>query len=182
MTTKEMYDIAAHTQRTPGFGYFADGEAIPHRQLRYATILSRFCAWFIDGIVTAISLVLIVIGLAIMDHLTGGDPREFSRGSTMVIVAAASLAFLWLYYVAQETSVVQATLGKRLMGIKVATLSGDRIGIGKSTIRFMTKVVPGVNPLLGLVCFLADVICLAFNSAQNRTVHDLIAGTVVIND
>jgi len=176
----DMYAIAAQTQRTPGFGFDVSG-VVRQRGLEYASIFSRFCAALIDGLVVSFATLLIVLGLIAVDHSTGGSPDGTLTSGTLLITLAASLVFAWLYYVCQETSGAQATLGKRLLGIKVAKLSGDAIGVPQSTIRFLVKMAPGANPILGLISLVADIFCLATNSSKNRTLHDLIAGTVVIN-
>jgi uncharacterized RDD family membrane protein YckC len=184
MEAHDPYAVAALTQRTPGFGFAGFGESILHRELRYATILSRLGAAIVDGLATSLAILFILIALGIVDHLTGGSPVESgspgSRAISLLIFLIAMFAFLWLYYVGQEISAAQATLGKRLLGIKVANASGGRIGVVQSTIRFMTKMVPGINPILGLASLIADICCLAANSSTNRTLHDVVAGTVVI--
>ena len=175
----DMCAIAAATQRMPGFGFDTAG-VVHHRHLQYASIVSRICASLIDGIVTGIAALLILLGLPIVDQATSGTPGNLAGSASFLIVLAAILAFLWLYNVSQETSGAQATLGKRLMGIQVANLSGDPITVSQSTIRFIAKLIPGANPLLGLICLVANLFCLAVNSSKNRTGHDLLAGTVVI--
>jgi uncharacterized RDD family membrane protein YckC len=176
----DPYAIAALTQRTPGFGFDISG-VVQQRGLVYASILSRFFAALIDGVVTSVAVLFIVFGLFAMDRSTGGNPAEPMSIATLLILLVAILAFLWLYNVLQETSGAQATLGKRMLGIKVARISGDPISVMQSTIRLIVKIMPGGNPLLGLISFVADIVCLVMNSSTNRTVHDLIAGTIVIN-
>jgi uncharacterized RDD family membrane protein YckC len=180
MQADDMYAIAAQAQRMPGFGLATDGGPLVRGQLQCASIVSRLVASFVDGMITGIGAVVIVVGLLFADVLTGGDPRQSQGVGTLLIILAAMIAFLWLYHVAQETSAAQATLGKRLMGIKVANLSGGRISVPQATIRFFARMVPGVNPMLALANFLGNIVCLVMNSSTNRTIHDLIAGTVVI--
>jgi uncharacterized RDD family membrane protein YckC len=48
------------------------------------------------------------------------------------------------------------------------------------TIRFLAKGVPGINPLLAVLNLLGNIVSLVMNSSMNRTIHDLIAGTVVV--
>jgi uncharacterized RDD family membrane protein YckC len=180
MSNQDIYAIAAQAQRMPGFGLATEGGPLVRGQLQCASIISRLVASFVDGIITGIGAVAIVMALFFADVLTGGDPTQ-SRGiGTLVIIFVAMIAFGGLYTVGQETSAAQATLGKRLMGIKVANLSGGRISVPRGTIRFLAKGVPGVNPMLALANFLGNIVCLVMNSSTNRTLHDLIAGTVVI--
>jgi uncharacterized RDD family membrane protein YckC len=181
---RDFYAIAAEAQRTPGFGFCTDIQPVYQPTLQAASILSRFLAALVDGILTSFIALFVVIGLVFTDRATGGDITESARHSPSVgkllIVIGATLAVYWIYYVLQETSGAQATLGKRLVGIKVATRTGSAIGIGQATVRFIVKFGPSIYPLLGIASLVGNVVCLIASSPSKRALHDLIAGTVVI--
>jgi len=178
MQADDMYAIAAQTQRMPGFGFATEGGPILRAQYEYASILRRFGAHLLDCVVIFLGALFIVIGLLVLDRLTGGTAEHAS--GTVLIMLVAFLAFTWLYHAGFETSTAQATLGKQLLGIKVVTLSGGRMGVPQATVRWLCKALPGVHAIVGVVCVLANILCLVMNSSQNRTLHDVIAGTVVI--
>ena len=92
---------------------------IPH-----ATFGTRTLALIIDS--------LVLNGLSFV----GGFLIAFTVELMMYSVDASTLNLLlvvagltggWLYYAGSESSVHQATIGKRVLGIKVADLNGRRV-------------------------------------------------------
>ena len=67
----------------------------------------------------------------------------------------------------------QATPGKRLMGMKITSLGGEKIGAIRSLLRFAISLISFV--VFGLGYVQGTV------SARRQTLHDLVAGTVVVN-
>lgn len=78
----------------------------------------------------------------------------------------------WLYFSLFESSPWQATLGKRLVGLKVTDVNGVHLRFGRATARFFAKPLSGA--ILGIGFLLA-----AF-TPNKQTLHDLIAGTLVL--
>jgi uncharacterized RDD family membrane protein YckC len=115
-----------------------------------SSISRRFAAMLIDGII-------ICIPVAIAAH---------------VIPILGGLVLLFLYYPVFESSRIQATIGKHLMGIQVSSLSGGRIGFKDACLRLLIKLVSTIFLFLGHF--------LAFFTEQKRAAHDLIAQTVVV--
>jgi uncharacterized RDD family membrane protein YckC len=72
-----------------------------------------------------------------------------------------------------ESSRLQATLGKIAFGIIVADLSGKRISFLRATGRFFGKVLSGQVLLIGYI--------MAAFMQRRQALHDLLAGTVVVN-
>jgi len=84
------------------------------------------------------------------------------------------LVFGWLYFALQESSALQATLGKRAMGIKVTDGQGRRISFGRATGRFFGKILSGIILSIGFM--------LAGWTARKQALHDMIANTLVVFD
>jgi uncharacterized RDD family membrane protein YckC len=82
------------------------------------------------------------------------------------------LAIGWLYVASQESSAAQATLGKRLMGLKVTDEHGDRIGFGRATFRFFFQMLSAVIAGIGFM--------MAGWTARKQALHDILAGTLVV--
>jgi uncharacterized RDD family membrane protein YckC len=78
----------------------------------------------------------------------------------------------WLYVALQESSSAQATLGKRLMGLKVTDEHGDRIGFGRATFRFFGELLSVAIAGVGFM--------MAGWTARRQALHDLLAGTLVV--
>ncbi len=66
----------------------------------------------------------------------------------------------------------QATLGKKVMGIKVADVSGARISLGRATLRLAIKALLSGWFLIGYI--------MAFFTQRKQALHDMIAGTLVL--
>lgn len=81
--------------------------------------------------------------------------------------------FVWIAYKAIfECSAIQATPGKRAVGLVVTDLHGRRITLGASLVRTLVAFVSA--------CTLFLVYFVALFTARNQTIHDLLAGTVVV--
>jgi hypothetical protein len=90
-------------------------------------------------------------------------------GRSAPIVA---LVGLWLYYALMESSELQATLGKRALGIKVTDLEGNRISFGRASVRLLGHIVSGITLGIGFA--------MAVFTNKRQTLHDKIAGTLVV--
>lgn len=99
------------------------------------------------------------------------------------VIAYAVLT--WAYFVLQETSSAQATVGKRLLGIRVSTEDGGKLSIAAASVRTWPMYLPTVvllagmagtalSALVGLLGFIA-CIAVAF-SARKQGLHDKMAG------
>jgi uncharacterized RDD family membrane protein YckC len=71
-----------------------------------------------------------------------------SAGS-MVLDWIASAVVGWLYYAFFHASNWQATPGKRIFGIKVTNLGGERIGFGRATGRYFATWISAVTLMIG---------------------------------
>lgn len=83
-----------------------------------------------------------------------------------------ALALNWAYFTWFESSKYQATLGKKIMGLTVVDLDSKRIPMGQANIRYWGK-------LLSMLILFGGFWMMVFIK-KKRTLHDLIAGTMVI--
>ena len=88
--------------------------------------------------------------------------------SSVAYVVLGGLYFAWL-----ESSPAQATIGKRLIGIKVTDLHGRRIGFGRALARFFAASLSWLTMNIGHA--------LAAWTPERRALHDYVAGTRVEN-
>ncbi len=121
----------------------------------YAGLIRRLVATWID--VMACSTV-ITIGVGILSE----------SDSAMKFI----FAFLGLYFLIGETYFNGATLGKKLMHIRVVNLEGNNISIFQGIIRCAMK---------GLFCVIwwIDLLAIVF-SRRKQSLHDRVANTLVI--
>jgi uncharacterized RDD family membrane protein YckC len=86
---------------------------------------------------------------------------------TLVVILAT-----WLYFALQESSAMQATIGKRVMGLKVTDDHGARIGLGRATGRHFGKIVSALILYIGYM--------LAGWTARKQALHDMMASCCVV--
>lgn len=108
-----------------------------------------------------IDLVLIGAASSLLAGLFGAD----AHGWLAALVS-------WLYFASQESSGWHGTVGKRLMGLAVQSVDGRQLNFGRASIRWAARWLSGLFLGLGYV--------LALFNERRQTLHDLLAGTVVV--
>ncbi|MCX6688638.1 MAG: RDD family protein [Methanoregula sp.] len=139
---------------------------------RHAGFWIRLGAYLIDLIILFVIAVVIaaVLGVSIL----GGSPGYSSSGAMggfLVVFYLIFIIIVWLYFAIQESSSAQATVGKRVVNVKVTDLQGNRIGFGKATLRTIVRFIPIIGPIGCLVIGFSD---------NKQGLHDWAAGTYVI--
>lgn len=131
-------------------------------QKKYAGFWKRVAAVLLDGLIlgAAISFLTAI--------LMPGTAVDGSSGNGMIGTVAA-----WLYFALFESSDHQATPGKILLSIRVTDEKGKRIDFGRATGRYFAKILSGL-----ILC--AGFLMAAFTK-KKQGLHDLIAGTLVVN-
>jgi len=138
------------------------------RQLEYGGIGLRAAALVIDGFVLLLPSVGITLGfMPPVAQLQDKDKVTTALLGAQIIVTLLNVA----YGTVMESSDSGGTVGKRAVGIRVADLEGRRIGPGRALVRNIVK--PFSN-------FLAIGLMLALFTPRKQSLHDLVAGTVVV--
>ena len=88
----------------------------------YAGFWLRFAAYLIDSIVLFVIQMVLAAAVILMDP---GDLRAFLN------VAPVGWALTWAYFAVLESSPLQGTVGKHALGLYVADVYGDPIGLGR---------------------------------------------------
>lgn len=78
-----------------------------------------------------------------------------------------------LYKPVFEASSLSATPGKAIMGMVVLTSEGERLNFKQSYIRYFASILSGILLGFGYI--------MAIFTEKKQTLHDLIAGTIVIS-
>ncbi|MBP2001133.1 putative RDD family membrane protein YckC [Paenibacillus shirakamiensis] len=126
----------------------------------YAGFWKRFMAYLIDSVI--INLPFFLLFLITSDGSIENTSYKFS-----------STVIFFIYMILMESSSMQATLGKKIMGIQVVDLQGNRISIGRATVRRFSTILSGLLFSIGYM--------MAGWTRQKQALHDLIASTLVIN-
>ena len=120
----------------------------PVEGMQYADVGKRFVAMLIDLFI--ISLLMRLFGTSWMWFMG------------------------WLYFAILESSDMQATFGKMIMKLKVATSKGGKMNFGQATGRYFGKWLSTLMMMFGFV--------MAFFTDKRQALHDYMADTVVLED
>jgi len=119
------------------------------------------------------------------DSSTEGLPAPGDQASNLQLVILLIAAALWFAYEVPAVANGGQTVGKRLMGIKVISLTEDpQLGFGRSLRRWSMPL--GLPTLLwfccgiGFVMQLIDCAFALFDQPLRQALHDKRAGTVVV--
>lgn len=112
--------------------------------LRYLT--RRLTAYLIDSLVLFVGVlvtqgIIYALGLnPIANRLALGE--SFAGWQLHLWVFATVSVPFWIYYASLHSSVWQATLGKRLMGLRAMTTMGERIRFPRALLRAIVMLIP----------------------------------------
>lgn len=129
----------------------------------YAGFWKRAAAILIDGLILGAALGLLAMLLSPESLQHGNDPRSNAVGTVVS----------WLYFALFESSERQATPGKILLGLAVTDDMGRRISFARATGRHFAKIVSALIMGIGFV--------LAGLTPRKQALHDMMAGTLVVN-
>lgn len=142
----------------------------------YAGFWLRLAAYLIDNL-----LLGLVLGNLILRPLMGrpgGIPADnpwYLFTNTSPQVTAVILLFLmgnWVYFSLSESSPWRATIGKKVLGLEVVDLQGNRISFARASGRFFAKILSSMTFLIGFI--------MAGFTAKKQALHDMVAGCLVI--
>lgn len=112
--------------------------------LRY--LARRLAAYLVDALVLFVGI-LAVQGLIYALRLNPIANR-LAAGQTIAgwqlhlwVLATVSVPF-WIYYAGFHSSARQATPGKRLLGLRVTTMTGERLAFGRALGRAFLMLIP----------------------------------------
>lgn len=132
----------------------------------YAGFWIRFAAFLLDSLLFfVVGIILSVILTILSAKMEGKLVNVFGNLLTLIIG--------WLYYALMESSSKQASLGKKVCGLKVTDLNGQRISFARATARHFAKFLS--------VIFLIGFIMIGFDE-KKQGLHDKIAGTLVLQE
>lgn len=147
--------------------------SVDRNDVVYAGFIRRWAALFLDQMILLFSLVIVIVLLAILFGLSS------SRGHNAAEALATGLCYLlWLiaaplYYAGQESSVHQATLGKRALGIKVTDDNGQRLSFSHALGRWFAAALSHMTMDVGFL--------MAAFTERKQALHDMITSTLVVD-
>ena len=141
----------------------------------YASIWRRFCAALFDAfLAAAILLPATVLLIWVMEayHSEIGLSEYKSRTAMGTAAVLLWIVCFGLYSASAESSVHQATPGKRLLKLKVVSTSHGRLSFQQASWRYYAKFLSTFALLVGFA--------IAFFHSRKQSLHDMIAGTLVV--
>src|SRR5262249_32250284 len=131
---------------------------------RRAGFVSRISAAAVDITIVLAAYVLLLVGIGFVHYLATDDkfevahPPTWFNGAAVVVLIVVALALAW--------SGSGRTPGDSLMGLRVVTASGERVGFARAVMRGLVLVV---LPVLSMGWILV--------SRKNAGLHDLVCLT-----
>lgn len=133
--------------------------------MQYAGFWRRAASLLLDSVfVSLLTIPVAIAGVALADVI--------GSGVAVALMYAISIGIVWLYYAMQESGPNQATWGKRIMGLVVSDMQGQRLSFGRAAGRHLGRFFSILLLYLGYV--------LALFTERRQTLHDKLAGTVVL--
>ncbi|MCX2575797.1 RDD family protein [Pedobacter sandarakinus] len=151
----ELRELLGFTYQKTAPQYFA---AFDQRLL--ASVIDHFLIFGIYTIVILTSYLFII------------DKNE--RIMAFLVPFPSIFIIKLLYGIFAEASAKQATIGKKMLNIKVTDLEGSRISIGRSLTRNLSKIFSVIPVFFGYLY--------SFLNKKNQCWHDISANTLVIKD
>lgn len=152
--------------------------------MNYAGFWKRLLAIIIDGLLLGALqwaiLTPILTSMGIISDMTGianGDGDPFALMTKLTALFSVSSMIGWvvniLYFSFMESSKYQATIGKLALGIIVTDLGGQKLDFVKALIRNISKIISSCILFIGYI--------MAGFTEKKQALHDMIAGTLVVN-
>lgn len=145
---------------------------------RYGSFWERLAAFLVDWFVIFVVIMMasfaigFVIGLA--GVLLGMNESKidglFNDYGYLFNLLGAVVA--WLYYAGMECSIHQATIGKKLLSMKVTGMDGGKVTFARATGRHFAKAISSLTLFIGYIM-------IAFTQ-KKQGLHDILASTVVV--
>ncbi|MCH9020325.1 MAG: RDD family protein [Proteobacteria bacterium] len=138
--------------------------------MEYAGFWRRAVAAIIDGFLLGFLQAIIMV--AVIAAMTFGESSEQTAVILTVALNLAMFVAMWLYFALMESSKLQATIGKMIIGVVVSDLDGNRISFGRATGRYFGKAVSTVILMIGYM--------MAGWTGRKQALHDIMAKCLVI--
>ena len=142
------------------------GEAI------HAGFIERLAALFIDNLLLGLATLVLFAIAGIVLALTGVYKHDNSDAPFVIGLLAYLLAFVIsaLYFTLMESGEKGATLGKRLMKIRVVDMEGNRISKSRALGRWFAHFLSNISFCIGYI--------IQPFTQKKQALHDMVSGTL----
>ncbi|MFD2443327.1 RDD family protein [Bacillus sp. CGMCC 1.16607] len=163
-------------------------EQFQEQKREYAGFWIRFAAYLLDSIIIGIpaTIIILIVFFGAFGATVGfesftdpayleaemTDQEAFAFLGAYLLSILISILLTVIYFAGMHSSKWQATIGKKLIGLVVTDLKGNRISFWRGLGRYLAMAF-----LSGI--FMIGYIVAAFTE-KKQALHDLIAGTLVL--
>ncbi|MBA2871570.1 putative RDD family membrane protein YckC [Anoxybacillus calidus] len=138
-------------------------QSMDNQKTKYAGFWLRLGAYILD------SIILFPVGFVLGFVFGLLEPED---GTIGVILQFLIFVVTWLYFALMESSSIQGTLGKKIVGIQVTDTDGNKISFLRATGRHFSKILSSLILLIGYI--------MAGFTSKKQALHDMIAGCYVV--
>lgn len=139
-----------------------------------ATIPRRIGAALIDVVICIVpATLLLIIFNGVVKNPSSFDASMIA-GTNKVMGMFFGLIVDMFYTITLTASALHSTLGQRIFGIRLAKLNGTKVTFETALIRYFVSLISSLLLKLGFL--------IAIFTEQKQTLHDLVAGTIVVNE
>ena len=133
--------------------------------------LTRLVAYIIDGVIIGVGagIILAIFGSSSLaaGQAASGVPFTAMNAIGLILLTVWSVGYVIFFW-----STRGQTPGKMIMGIKIVTIDGGSMGVGKSIVRLIGYAISAMVFCLGFLWIIWD--------KDKQGWHDKIAGTYVV--
>jgi uncharacterized RDD family membrane protein YckC len=140
-------------------------------QGHYAGFISRLIAYVIDLVIISVSLFVITWTVNTTIEFLNLSSTAVSDFAKILMTGVTIFLFLAGYFILFWALAGQ-TPGKLIMGLRIVTLDGQQLSLGRSIRRFVGYILSFLTLYIGFLWILVD--------DRRQGFHDKIAGTCVI--
>lgn len=140
----------------------------------YGGFWRRVGAYLIDAILIAIVFGIVgsILGVDFgYDATVATTPEDAMATQGDPMASLLGLVIGIAYFAGMESSSMQATLGKKVLGMVVTDAAGNRISFLRAVGRYFAKILSALILFIGFIM-------VAFTE-RKQGLHDIIAGTLV---
>lgn len=158
---KEVHEI---TQLREAFGFGKQA----HIPQYFAGFDQRLLASALDWFMIATIFILLMVIVLLF------NPDKTAQLTIIISFLAAIPVVKIIYHIIMESSPKQATIGKRILNIKVCDTNGKRLSLLHSAGRNLAKALSVMTFFIGYL--------LSFFNQKQQCLHDMVADTLVVKD
>ena len=151
------------------------GERTEHVEGQAATLRQRFLAAMLDGLISFVVVMPLMFAFGMFDYTKHGGAPSFRETFDMALLGFIVFVLMHGYFLKRNGQ----TIGKKIMRIRITGLDDTVLPLSKILIaRYLPISAITLIPAAGN--FLPMVDALFIFRSDRRCIHDMIAGTKVV--